>query len=157
MHQLFERVGRRVGKRHSFFSFSQTFLTHGVPEVLNDKVSGYTANESGELLRFSNVSPSDLFKYHPQGFLVEVIDARGVTNASANDNHYGATVTLNQLGLGLLIALPNAADEIRSAAGFIYGWNFHSIISAHTGEQWPLPVTEASIGPGLIGEIDSSG
>jgi hypothetical protein len=66
---------------------------------------------------------------------MEVIDARSVVNTSANDNHYGATVALDQLGLGLLVTPPNAADKIRSTAGFIYGRNFHSLISSGAGGQ----------------------
>jgi hypothetical protein len=92
-----------------------------MPEVINDKVSGHTANESGELLRFSNISLSDFSKYDPQGLLAKVINDRSVANSPTNDNHYIANVTLDQLGLGLLIAFPNAADEMSSITGFIYG------------------------------------
>jgi hypothetical protein len=56
---------------------------------------------------------------------MEVIDARSVVNTSANDNHYGATVALDQLGLGLLVTPPNAADKIRSTASFMAGISIH--------------------------------
>src|SRR5262245_30335475 len=70
-HQLIERIRRSVGNKRGFFSFSQTLLTRGVTEILDDAVSGHAVNESGEFLRLSEISPPDLSKYDPQSFLVE--------------------------------------------------------------------------------------
>jgi hypothetical protein len=73
-------------KRHGFFDFGHTFLTGGAAEVINGEVSGHAANESGEPLRLSNISLPDLFKNDAEGFLVEILSDRYVTNFPAAEN-----------------------------------------------------------------------
>jgi hypothetical protein len=91
-------------KRCSFFDFGQAFPSRGAAEVINDKVSGHAANESGEPFRLSNISLPDLFKNDPEGFLIEVLSDRGVTNFPADDGHYATAITLDQFGFCLPIA-----------------------------------------------------
>jgi hypothetical protein len=95
--------------RYGFFDFGLIFLARGAAEVINDKVPGHAANESGEPLRLSNISPSNLFKDDAEAFLVDVLSGHRVTDYPANDDHYAKAITLDKFSLRLPVAFSNAA------------------------------------------------
>src|SRR5262245_21860913 len=101
--------------RGCIFSFSQIPLPSCTLEVPNNLVPSHTANEPGELLRFPNVSTTDLFKDNTEALLIEIISERCGANIPANYTHYDRTITLDQFNLSLPIARPNTADKFRSS------------------------------------------
>src|SRR5688572_8828159 len=111
--------------RDCAYCFSQIPLPRGPLEVSNDLVPSNAANEPGELLSFPNVSTANLFKDDTETLLVEIIRERGITNLPADDTHYDKVITLDQFNLSLVIARPNAADELRSYVSNSYSHGFH--------------------------------
>jgi hypothetical protein len=125
--------------RVCIFSFSQIPLPRGSLEVFNDLVPCHSANEPGELLRFPNFSTSDLFKDDTEALLVEIIRERSGANFPANYTYYDRAIAFDQFNLSLLIARPNAADELRSSVRYAYSHALHQLND-------PLPLT-IKIGP----------
>src|SRR5215475_1457468 len=102
--QLLELIGRGMGKMRGFFDFGHTFLTRGAAEAIDDKVPCHTANEAGETLGLSNVSPSNLLKADAEGILVNVFSDSRIMNFLADDYHYATAITLDQFGFRLPVA-----------------------------------------------------
>jgi hypothetical protein len=129
LQQLFELVGRGLRKKDDLFDISQSFLPRGTLEVLNNPVSSHTTDKPGEFLRLSHISVSDLFKDNTKCLLVDIAGDCVVTDFPADDAHYDAIIALDQFGLGLPIAGPNAVDEISPTVSLIYGHGLHSLTS----------------------------
>jgi hypothetical protein len=87
-----------------FFDFGHTFLTRGAAEVIDDKVPCHTANEAGETLGLSNVSPPNLLKADAEGLLMDVFGDSLIMNFPADDYHYATDITLDQFGFRLPVA-----------------------------------------------------
>src|SRR5262245_8143143 len=107
-------------KRVSLLDLDRHFPPRGAAEVFGNQVSGYAANEPGETLRFSNLSPPDLFKHDSEGLLIKVISDSSGANFPANDAHNATIVTLDQLGLGLFIVGLQPAEHLCSVVGIFH-------------------------------------
>jgi hypothetical protein len=118
--QLFELIRRGVREKQGFFLFSQSFLARGTPEVINDQISGHAAHEARKLLRFSNISSPDPFKYEAKCLLVEIGSGGGLPEFPAKKDSDAVMVAFDQFGLGSPVARHNTADETGLGADIIY-------------------------------------
>jgi hypothetical protein len=142
--QFFELVGCRMEKWQGLLS--QTLLPRGTLEIFDHPVSGHTADETGEFLRLSNASVSNLFQDDAEGLLIEIISDGGVSDFPADDACYEEIIGFDQFGLGFPITSLNAADEISPAANLTYSHGSHLLISCDfspmtitVGRQdWPI-------------------